>query len=145
MQISRRKALFLLAGGAVAAGLYGIVQYTQADTIGAPEALARVQAATLILVDIRRPDEWQATGVAQGAHALDMRDDAFIARLDALMGGDKTKPVAMICAKGVRSRWMAARLRVSGYENVVDVREGMLGSSAGAGWIARGLPVVAFK
>ncbi len=145
MQISRRKALLLLASGGATAGLYGVVQYAQADTISAPEALTRVQAGRLILVDIRRPDEWQATGVAQGAHPVDMRDEDFIAELDALTGGDRSKPIAMICAKGVRSRWMAARLRVSGYENVVDVREGMLGSSAGAGWVARGLPVASYK
>lgn len=33
-------------------------------------------------------------------------------------------------------------LRQAGYENYIDVSEGMLGSQVGPGWIDAGLPVV---
>jgi hypothetical protein len=37
---------------------------------------------------------------------------------------------------------MSARLAEAGFTGIVDVPEGMLGSSAGPGWLARDLPVV---
>lgn len=100
-----------------------------------------MQDKSLILFDIRRPDEWALTGVAVGAVALDMGDDGFLAALDHLNGGDRTAAIALICARGVKSRKLAARLTEAGFTAVLDVSEGMLGSAAGSGWIARGLPV----
>ncbi|NJM82953.1 MAG: hypothetical protein HC844_11045 [Tabrizicola sp.] len=44
----------------------------------------------------------------------------------------------------VRSRKLAAALKDAGYTGIVDVGEGMLGSGSGAGWIARGLPVLPY-
>jgi hypothetical protein len=41
--------------------------------VSAPDALAQLKAGKLILVDIRTPDEWKQTGVAQGAVRLDMQ------------------------------------------------------------------------
>lgn len=93
------------------------------------------------MLDIRRPDEWALTGVATGAVALDMREADFIERLDQLVAGDRAAPIALICARGVRSRRLAAKLTSAGFSAVVDVSEGMLGSAAGPGWIARGLPI----
>jgi hypothetical protein len=36
---------------------------------------------------------------------------------------------------------MAARMEAAGFTRILDVPEGMVGSAAGPGWIARGLPV----
>ena len=69
----------------------------------------------------------------------------FIEQVSAQVGGDHSKPVALICARGVRSRKMSVRLQQAGFTNIIDVPEGMLGSGAGAGWIKRGLPVVAYN
>lgn len=110
-------------------------------TLSAPEALARATAGTLTLIDIRRPDEWADTGIPAPARPLDMRRPDFEVEL-ARLAGDRAAPVALICARGVRSKRMAARLQAAGFVNVIDVPEGMLGSSAGPGWRARGLPVV---
>jgi rhodanese-related sulfurtransferase len=141
---SRR--LFILSAAAVgAAGLgYPLIRPVAAGPgLDAPTALQRATAGEITLVDIRRPDEWQATGSAVAAHRLDMRRPDFIAALDALLGGDRSRPVALICAGGVRSARLARLLTDQGFTQVIDVPEGMLGSSAGPGWIARGLPVVA--
>ncbi len=135
----------LLAGGTIAAGLYVFGDTAKSDPIAADEALGRLRDGSLILVDIRRPDEWALTGVAVGAVPLDMRDDGFVAALDQLVGGDRAMPIALICARGGRSRKLAARLAEAGFSAVLDVSEGMLGSAAGPGWIARGLPTLTYS
>ena len=99
----------------------------------------------MTLVDIRRPDEWALTGVGEGAVPITMLDRDFIEQVSAQVGGDHSKPVALICARGVRSRKMSVRLQQAGFTNIIDVPEGMLGSGPGAGWIKRGLPVVAYN
>lgn len=106
-------------------------------------ALKMARSGATLLIDIRRPDEWAATGVPAGGHAIDMRRADFIEAVLALAGGDRTQPVALICARGVRSDRIGARLAAAGFAQIADVPEGMLGSSAGPGWLARGLPVTA--
>jgi rhodanese-related sulfurtransferase len=110
--------------------------------LDAPTAHEKQSAGDILLIDIRRPDEWAATGSAQGAKRLDMRRDDFIAALDQIAGGDRSRPIALICARGVRSARTANLLVQNGFSNIIDIPEGMLGSGAGPGWIARGLPVV---
>ena len=96
----------------------------------------------ITLVDIRRPDEWARTGTGEGAHQLDMRQKDFINALDGLVAGDRSKPVALICARGVRSNRLSQKLSDAGFTNIIDVPEGMQGSKAGPGWIKRDLPVI---
>ena len=96
----------------------------------------------ITLVDIRRPDEWSSTGVGVGAKALDMRRSDFVAQLDGLVGGDRSLPIAVMCARGVRSKWLSRQLQDAGFTKIIDVPEGMLGSRAGPGWLRTGLPVV---
>lgn len=139
--MSKRAFLALLAGGTFAAGLYAFGDSAVSDPIEPETALARILDKSLILIDIRRPDERALTGVAVGAVPLDMRDDGFLADLDRLTGGNRAAPIALICARGVRTRRLAAKLTAAGFTAVLDVPEGMLGSPAGPGWIARGLPV----
>ena len=111
----------------------------------APEAMAAAVSGDITLVDIRRPDEWARTGVGEGAVPIDMRADDFIDTLLAKTGGRRDVPVALICARGVRSARMSARLTEAGFTQIIDVPEGMLGSGAGPGWLKRGLPVVQVK
>ena len=106
-----------------------------------PEAHAAAKAGDLILIDIRRPDEWVRTGVPEHATPLDMRRKDFAQALMQITGGDTSRPIALICARGVRSDRMSARLTEAGFTAIRDVPEGMLGSSAGPGWLKRDLPV----
>lgn len=108
--------------------------------VEAQEAAAR---GDLLLVDIRRPDEWARTGIAEHAVAIDMRRRDFLQALAAARTSD-AQPVAIICAAGVRSKHMSRALREAGLTDIVDIPEGMTGSSAGPGWVARGLPVRAY-
>lgn len=101
----------------------------------------RATSGEILLIDIRRPDEWVATGSPAPAHRLDMRREDFTDALLALTGGATDAPVALICARGVRSSRLTNQLIAAGFTNIIDVPEGMLGSGAGPGWLNEGLPV----
>ena len=111
----------------------------------APEAYAQAQAGKLILIDIRRPDEWRKTGVAKEALRINMAHprgaSRFVQQVAAEVGGDRNTPIGLICRTGNRTTHMQQALREAGFTQVYNIREGMAGSAAGPGWIARGLPV----
>ena len=114
-------------------------------TLSAPEALVQKQAGQLTLIDIRRPDEWRKTGVAEGALRINMLhpqgDAGFVGQVSAEVGGNKDAPIGLICRTGNRTTHVQRVLREAGFTHVYNIKEGMAGSSAGPGWIARGLPV----
>ena len=111
------------------------------EILSADKAAVEAEANRLFLVDIRRPDEWKQTGVASTAHLNSMQQKGFLERLTAITGGKKDAPVALICATGMRSTWLAAELVKRGYTNILNVREGMMGSQHGPGWLRRGLSI----
>jgi len=139
-------AVVVVVGGAVfASRWYNISAKAGATgTLSTPDAHSAALSGEVVLIDIRRPDEWQRTGVGQGAVPLDMRRDDFTDALLVQTAGRTDVPIALICARGVRSRGMTARLTAAGFTNIIDVPEGMLGSGAGSGWLKRGLPTVAW-
>lgn len=141
--LSRRQMLALTAAVAVCgpAQAQSIKVPTKGGDLTPPQAHALARGSKIVLLDIRRPDEWASTGSGQGAHRLDMRRKDFVTVLDGLVAGDKSKPVALICARGVRSNRMSQRLKNAGFTNIIDVPEGMLGSRSGPGWIKRKLPL----
>ena len=114
---------------------------SEAGLLTVTEAHEKVRTGEIVLIDIRRPDEWAQTGIAEGAVPIDMRAPDLGARIDAALGGDRDRPVALICHSGVRSRHLSAAMAGAGFTRVYDVGEGMAGSSRGPGWVARGLPV----
>lgn len=130
----------LALGGLAAARWFNLGGSLEGAALSVAQAHEAAASGAVTLVDIRRPDEWARTGVPQGATPLDMRDPDFAQKLLALLP-EQAAPVALICARGVRSRALARRLADAGFTNVIDVPEGMLGSGAGPGWLAQGLPV----
>lgn len=149
-RLSRRAfgigAAALMVGGTVLASRWYNVaaQAGGTGTLSVPDAHRAALSGDILLVDIRRPDEWRRTGVGEGALALDMRRDDFTQAVLDQVGGRTDAAIALICARGVRSRGLSNRLRTTGFSNIIDVPEGMLGSGAGPGWLKRGLPVVAW-
>ncbi len=144
---TRRRILFgggvaILTAGAVSARWFNIWAETGDTALSAPDAHKAAITGDIILVDIRRPDEWSLTGVGEGAVLIDMRRPDFVDALSAAVNGDHDRPIALICARGVRSRRLGAQLAQAGFSAILDVSEGMLGSGAGPGWVKRGLPVV---
>ena len=109
----------------------------------AHEAHAQAKAGDIVLVDIRRPGEWKASGVPASSYAITMHQNGtnFVRQLLAATGGDPNKPVALICATGSRSSWLQPRLQKAGFTNVMNVGEGLMGSRFGSGWLKKGLPI----
>ena len=116
-------------------------------TLSAPDAYAQARTGKLTLIDVRTPDEWRKTGVAQGALRIDMAnaqgEAGFIRQVEAALGGNRNLPVGLIGLAGNRSANAQKVLRESGFTHVYNIKEGMLGGGAGPGWIARKLPVEA--
>ncbi|MDU9003958.1 rhodanese-like domain-containing protein [Sedimentitalea todarodis] len=144
--MSRARVLIGLAFLAVAAALMAYrVSLIPPDYVGGKltvaEAHQQAVEGNVVLIDIRRPQEWRHTGVPDGAALLDMRRDDFEPALATIVGPDRSRPIALICARGVRSARLALELTDAGYTNIIDVPEGMLGSAAGPGWLDAGLPV----
>lgn len=143
-RLSRRALLIGSGTAVVAAGAAGYAVLAAGSdarvVMTPPEVLEAVQDGRVLLVDVRRPDEWQATGLAQGAVPIDMRRPDFVEAV-LVARRDAQQPIAIICARGVRSRRMTAVLTDAGLKPIIDVPEGMLGSFAGPGWLARELPL----
>jgi rhodanese-related sulfurtransferase len=138
----RRRATGGLAAALVtlAAALPAAAQNTPLN-VTPPAAAKLVADKQAILVDIRTPAEWRETGVAEGAHRLDMTDPHFDAKLSRLVEGDRTRPIALICRTASRTRTVQAALMQGGYKTIINVEGGMIGNQADKGWIAHGLPV----
>ncbi len=139
-----RRMVISVATAALAAAAIGyplVYPAFAGPTLDAPTAFQQAQSGEIILIDIRRPDEWQATGTGIGAHRIDLRSTDFIEAVSKLVDGDRTRPIALICARGVRSARTANLLTESGFSQIIDIPEGMLGSADGPGWIASGLPL----
>ena len=110
------------------------------------EASAKSKAGIVQIIDVRNPWEWKKTGVPKGAWTVTIHGSkgltGFVAEVISAVGGNKRKPVAVICARGTRSAQAAAELILSGFENVWNIREGMLGNMQdGGGWLKHDLPV----
>lgn len=102
------------------------------------EVLPLAQSGEVTLIDIRTPEEWAQTGVAEFAETNSMHQPGFLERLDEMIGGDKDRAIALICATGGRSSYLQSELRQRGYNKVIDVTDGMIGSGAGPGWLGNG-------
>ena len=92
------------------------------------------------IYDIRRPEEWQQTGVVADSQLLTFVDDGgrmlpdFMHRFTSAVGKDD--PVILICRTGSRTSTLARHLvEHMGYTQVYNVRDGI------TRWIGDGQPV----
>ena len=106
-------------------------------------SLERLLEAGVPVIDIRTPEEWDATGIIEGSHLLTFFDAqgnydarAWLSALSDIAGSDE--PVAIICHSGGRSDIVSRFLDGQvGYRHVHDVNRGI------SQWIAEGYPTVA--
>jgi rhodanese-related sulfurtransferase len=65
----------------------------------------------------------------------------FVDAVLAELGGDRTRPVAVICRSGSRSVKAAEQLSNAGFTHVTNIGDGMMGrEGVGQGWLAAKLP-----
>ena len=101
-------------------------------------ALERLLESGVPVVDIRTPEEWDATGIIEGSHLLTFFDTegnydarAWLSAFSAIAAPDT--PVAIICHSGGRSDLVSRFLDGQvGYQHVHDVHQGI------SQWIAEG-------
>lgn len=123
-----------------------VVQADETGLITPQDTWERAQEDELLIIDIRTQGEWEETGIPPDAALVSLYSDWGVPNLDFVVeileaaNGDRNRPIALICAGGVRTAFAADLLRDRGFTQVLDVGEGMLGSGDGPGWIARGLP-----
>ena len=106
--------------------------------------LPRLMAEDVVVIDIRRPDEWKRTGVIEGAHLMTFFDargnydlKAWMAKLMPV--AIRNRKVAIVCHSGGRSRPVSRFLyEEAGYRRVYDVRDGM------GGWVAANRPTIPY-
>jgi rhodanese-related sulfurtransferase len=119
---------------------------THAEVLTPDEARTMAERGELTIIDVRLPVEWERTGVPQGALAIALQDQTqqprgdFVADVLAALDNDPTRPIALICARGHRSAFAREWLLQSGFSQVHDISEGMIGGEYGPGWLARALP-----
>lgn len=146
----RREVLLGLASGLALGALAMTGKPAAAESapgtdITGPEALERARTGEVTIVDVRSPQEWRQTGLPAGAKAVTIHDPeglaGFVAALKQSVGGDLDRPVALICARGNRSTLAQNALQAAGFTRILNIKEGMLGSASGPGWLARDLPL----
>ena len=108
------------------------------------ESLAKLQADGAIIIDVRRAEEWEATGMVEGSHPLTFFDAngkydalAWVTALNEI--AEKDQPIVLICATGVRSSKIAGLLdKRLGFSAVHNVTDGIMS------WISDNNPVVSY-
>ncbi len=99
----------------------------------AQPTVAQIETSDILLVDIRRPQEWLETGVLPGAVLLTYEHfetpEAFIAALEPHLRPDQ--PIALICRTGSRTSRAAPALAARLDVPVIDLGGGMFRLMAG--------------
>ena len=121
-----------------------VLAFNPAIDLNVQQTFAKMNEGSLVLIDVRTEQEWRQTGIAQGAAPISMLDAEFFDKLAAVQAANPGKTVAFICASGRRSAIVQAELARRGYRDVFSVYGGTTGSRDAPGWIAEGLPVVAW-
>lgn len=100
-----------------------------APSVGAREAADLAKRERALIVDVREDREWRTGHVPAARHVPLGEIEARLAEIP------RDRPVIVICASGVRSRAAARTLARNGYQNVRNLRGGMMA------WRGAGLPV----
>jgi rhodanese-related sulfurtransferase len=102
--------------------------------IAPAEAAKLVDAGKAILVDVREPSEWEATGVAAPARLLPKSDfDGDQSQWKPFLAETGAKQIIVYCRTGHRSEMVGAALANKGYK--------VLNAGAFKEWKDAGLPV----
>lgn len=102
---------------AITTAVVSLVGCAAPATGASPQAL---RAAGAPIIDVRTREEWNE-GHADGAVLIPVQEfEARAAEVDALVAGDKSRPVVVVCRSGARAGRAAAILKARGYTAVVN-------------------------
>lgn len=119
-----------------------------------PLAWQLVQAGAATLVDVRSAEEHHFVGHVPGSLHVAwatgtglVRNPRFVRELEAKLGGDKQRPLLLLCRSGKRSALAAEALAKAGFGAAYQVAEGFEGErdahgqrGASDGWRFHQLP-----
>lgn len=128
-------ALFLLAS------VIASPAWSETKSMDVSEAHELAMRGEVALIDVRSPQEWEQTGIGDTAQPVSMHLPGFLKKIRKIVKGNKTHPIALMCATGMRSARMQRELTKLGYTNVIDVSGGMMGNDKSRGWLEIGLPI----
>ncbi|WP_306044716.1 rhodanese-like domain-containing protein [Nioella sp. MMSF_3534] len=125
------RRLFLAFGSAAALALaaagflFGRGREPENLTLAALSGDALAQDDSVLLVDIRRPEEWQQTGVIDGALLITYADrDSFLSALRPHLQDGQS--LALICRTGNRTSRATRQIAEAVDAPVIDVAGGMV-------------------
>ena len=109
------------------------------------EQMKQLMAENVPVIDIRRPDEWQSTGIVDGSQLMTFFDargnfnmDKWLAGLDKVAG--KSDKFILICRSGNRTQQVSNFLdKKLGYTQVYHLKKGI------NNWIQSGDKVVSVQ
>ncbi|GEM_PF-1070375 len=112
----------------------------------ARSAWEKQQNGGLLIIDMRRPGEWRATGVPRGAIMLSLENhpsgfEGFLHDLEALLHEDMQRPFVLICRTGGRTSRLLPHLQKLGFKNAMHVSGGIFGNPSSIGWVGENLPM----
>jgi rhodanese-related sulfurtransferase len=121
----------------------GAISARAEPDISAPQALERSKQGSLLIIDIRTPEEWRETGVIPGARRVDFYrgPNVLLKSVLEMVDGNRNAPIALVCHSGSRTIQAQRFLQAQGFTQVYNLKEGMAGSPAGPGWLNRQLPL----
>ena len=108
---------------------------SEVQAVSVSEAQQLVSNDQAVLIDVRRAREWSSTGMAENAIGITLQDEDFLEQVLSAVGGDKSRPIALICQTGGRSWFAQQRLQAEGFTTVVNVTGGT------RDWIEQALPL----
>ena len=138
-----QRCLVICAFAAFAAAIPPSTATAAGGRVTAAQAHSEAAAGARVLIDVRSPREWKQSGLPRGAATVTVHQPAaaFLDGILAAIGGDRDRPVALICATGNRSQRAQQFLESRGFTNVLNVDGGLYGAPGSAGWVKSGLPM----
>ena len=102
-------------------------------SVGVDEFSALIENENIVVVDVRRADEWAEGHIPQAQYNIDALQEDFSAKASEMLPQDKT--IAIYCRSGRRSKAAATQLAKQGFD-VIELDGGILS------WQEKELPVV---
>ena len=106
--------------------------------------LKKIIEDDVLVIDIRREEEWKHTGIIAGSKTITFFDkqgrvsEDFLPKFTAI--AKKDQPVVLICRTGGRTKVASQAIAQQlGYENVINVTDGIMS------WIAEKRPVIEYE
>ncbi len=137
------RCLVICAFAAFAAAMPPSTATAAGGRVTPAQAHSEAAAGARVLIDVRSPPEWKRSGLPRGAATVTIHQPApaFLDGILAAIGGDRDRPIALICATGIRSHRAQQFLESRGFTDVLNVDGGLYGAPGSAGWVKSGLPM----